>query len=115
VLAESALRRVVGGEQVLAAQLRNLAELAAGSHVRIRVLPFSAGAVPVDSPFRVLGFANDRHPDIALVPTRSGYTHFEETAEVDSYLETMRTLQSLSLPADASIRFIEDRERKLLS
>jgi transcriptional regulator with XRE-family HTH domain len=115
VLAESALRRMVGGERVLAAQLRHLAALAASSHVRIRVLPFSAGAVPVDSPFSILGFAKDRHPDIALVPTRSGYTHFEEITEVDSYLETMRTLESLSLPADDSIRFIEDRERELMS
>jgi transcriptional regulator with XRE-family HTH domain len=110
VIAESALRRAVGGAAVLQRQLGYLTELANRPNVRIRVLPFSAGAVPADGPFTVFGFRKEPHPDIAFIPTQVGCTYFEEPPAVNSYLATMRRLESLSLTPEDSIRFIEDTQ-----
>jgi transcriptional regulator with XRE-family HTH domain len=115
VIAESALCRVVGGKTVLARQMRHLALMASSAMVRIRVLPFDAGAIPVDGPFTILGFRENTHPDIAFVPSQCGYTGFEQEAEVHSYAEALRALQSLSLSPAESIRYLDDRERELVS
>lgn len=115
VLAESALRRVVGGKTVLGDQLRHLARMASRAGIRIRVLPFEAGALPVDVPFTILGFQENTHPDIVFVPGQCGYTSFEQELEVHSYAEALHALESLSLGPDESIRYLCDRERELMS
>lgn len=115
VIAESALCRVVGGKTVLGTQMRHLARMASRATVRIRVLPFDVGALPVDVPFTILGFHENTHPDIAFVSSQCGYTSFEQEPEVDSYADALRSLESLSLGSDESIRYLHDRERELMS
>lgn len=115
VLAESALRRVVGGKTVLGTQLRHLARMATQATARIRILPFDAGAIPVDGPFTILGFHENPHPDVVFVPSQCGYTCFEQAPEVNFYVEAQRVLESLALTRDESIRFLRDRERELMS
>jgi transcriptional regulator with XRE-family HTH domain len=112
VVAESALRRVVGDEEVFGAQLRHLAAMAAYPHVRLRVLPFSAGAIPAVGPFTILRFAECPHPDIAFVPSQDGYTCFEQAAEVSSYLEAFRESESLALGPEESLRMLTVCERE---
>jgi transcriptional regulator with XRE-family HTH domain len=115
VISESALRRAAGGKSVLATQLRHLARLAAGARARIRVLPFAAGAIPVDGSFTILGFHENPHPEMAFVPSRSGYVCFEQPPEVNSHSEALCTLESLSLAPDESIRFLRAQEQELVS
>ncbi|TLG15755.1 helix-turn-helix domain-containing protein, partial [Nocardia cyriacigeorgica] len=58
---ESALCRVIGGPEVMAAQLRYLADAGTRSNVTVRVLPFSAGMPTGDQigPFVILEFDTD--------------------------------------------------------
>ncbi|RDI51603.1 helix-turn-helix protein [Nocardia mexicana] len=61
VLRESALRSVVGGPRVMAAQTKHLADIGTRSNINLRVLPFSAGfplGVAV-GPFVLLDFGTD--------------------------------------------------------
>ncbi len=44
VINEAAVRRAVGGPEVMRAQLRHLADMATRPNVTVQVLPFSAGA-----------------------------------------------------------------------
>lgn len=45
VLSESCLRRMVGGREVMAAQLRHLGDLAERSQIRLQILPFDGEGV----------------------------------------------------------------------
>lgn len=57
VLDEAVLRREVGGPGVMARQLTRLVEAARLPHVRLRVLPFAAGAhIGVTGPFVIFSF-----------------------------------------------------------
>lgn len=58
VVGEAALRRVVGGRSVMAAQLRHLADMSTRDNIRLGVLPFEAGFPDGVSmpPFVVLQF-----------------------------------------------------------
>ncbi|WP_245979743.1 helix-turn-helix domain-containing protein [Streptomyces diacarni] len=59
VLDEASLRRRVGGDGVMRAQLRRLTLLSEYPCVTIQVLPFSSGALPASSPFTLLDFPDD--------------------------------------------------------
>lgn len=60
VINEGALRRVVGSPAVMRDQLKHLLTRAELDHVRLQVLPFSAGAHPgVSGAFSILLFAED--------------------------------------------------------
>ncbi len=107
VIAESALRRAVGGARVLHDQLAHLATLASQPSVTIRVVPFATGALPVEGPFTVLRFEEYGHPDVVFVSTRISRTLFEESATVASFRGAARDLESLALTPAESCRFIE--------
>ncbi len=73
VLDEAALRRVVGGKEVMRAQLLKLRELGDLPNVIIQVIPFSAGAHPGTrvGPFVVLQYAHPADPDVIYVESDS--------------------------------------------
>lgn len=104
VLSESALHRASGVEQ----QLRRLSEVVARPEVRLRVLPFSAGAVPVEAPFSILEFRQNAHPDIVFVTGRVDCVYFEEAPEVAAYREALAELEALSMTREDSAAFVEE-------
>ena len=108
VLAESVLRRVVGGPGVLAAQLHHLVALGRQPNVTLRVLPFTAGATAVDVPFSVLSFDGERHPDVVCVPSDSPGARPTEDAEVEDYRRAFRGLRTQSLSVEESQQFLAD-------
>ncbi|MBD0739325.1 helix-turn-helix domain-containing protein [Streptomyces sp. CBMA29] len=84
VLDEAALRRLVGGEEVMKAQLQRLLELSTRRNVIIQVIPFSAGAYPGTrtGPFLILRYEHPADPDVIYVegdsdpfPDREGTAH----------------------------------------
>lgn len=111
VLSEAAVRRTVGGSEVLWEQLRHLVDLGRRPHVTLRVLPFSAGVIAADAPFSVLGFGDEPHPDVVCVPDEIPCPSPTEPEEIDGYRRTFRTLQSQSLSVEDSRRLFEDVER----
>ncbi|MFJ7996761.1 DUF5753 domain-containing protein [Streptomyces sp. NPDC096310] len=66
VLDESALRRMVGGVDVMREQLERLLEVAELPNVILQVIPFSCGAHPgtMVGPFIVLRFPHPEDPDV---------------------------------------------------
>ncbi|WP_308294690.1 helix-turn-helix transcriptional regulator [Streptomyces sp. JJ66] len=65
VVWEAALRQLIGGPQVMRAQLAHLLEVAALPTVRLQVLPFQAGAhACAGSSFTIIGFAAEEAADV---------------------------------------------------
>ncbi|MCX4976254.1 helix-turn-helix transcriptional regulator [Streptomyces sp. NBC_00620] len=73
VLDEAALRRVVGGPDVMRAQLLKLLELGDLPNVIIQVIPFSAGAHPGTrvGTFVILQYSHPADPDVVYVESDS--------------------------------------------
>ncbi|MGK8555646.1 helix-turn-helix domain-containing protein [Nocardia gipuzkoensis] len=109
VFHESVLRSAVGGPKVMEAQLRHLAEVGKLPNVRIRVLPFSAGA-PVGDPvgqFAIMEFDEDSKrvpvsPPIVYLETFTGCMYLEKPDDVQRYDRVHNSLQRASLDETAS-------------
>jgi transcriptional regulator with XRE-family HTH domain len=85
VLNEGVIRRAVGPDGVMRAQLGHLAELAGLPNVTLQVLPFSAGVHPaMDGGFSILGFPDPAaDPPVVYLENTAGSVYLEEAAEVD--------------------------------
>ncbi|MFJ4650451.1 helix-turn-helix domain-containing protein [Nocardia sp. NPDC088792] len=111
VLHESALRCNVGGDAVMSAQLRQLAEVGKRSNVSVRVLPFSVGA-PVGDPvgqFAILEFdeglgGESMWPPVVYLENFSGCMYLEKADDVERYHRVLEALRNASLDeADSRI------------
>lgn len=102
VLGEGALRAVVGGPEVMCAQLRYLLDCAALPTVELRAVPFAAGAHPgFAGPFSILRFRDDR--DLIHVPTRGGDIYFED---VEPFTQALRRIKRAALSQRESVAMI---------
>jgi transcriptional regulator with XRE-family HTH domain len=107
VLNEAVLRRQVGGRAVMRKQLTDLIEASKAANITLQVLPFSAGAhAAMDSPFRLLEFADAGDPAIVYVEYASGSLYLERPAEVARYRQMFDHLRAASLPVTDSRRLL---------
>jgi transcriptional regulator with XRE-family HTH domain len=85
VLNEGVIRRTVGPDGIMRAQLGHLVEVADLPNVTLQVLPFSAGVHPaMDGGFSILGFRDAAtDPPVAYLENAAGSVYLEEAAEVD--------------------------------
>ncbi|MGH2941213.1 MAG: helix-turn-helix domain-containing protein [Solirubrobacteraceae bacterium] len=102
VLGEGALRAIVGGPELMRAQLRHLLDCAALPSVELRVVPFAAGthAAFVGS-FTILRFRDDR--DFAHVITRAGDIYVEDP---EQFTQALRRIKRAALSQRESVAMI---------
>lgn len=107
VLDEAVLRRLVGGRQVMAAQLQRLAESAGQENVTVQVIPFDVGAHPaMDSNFCILNFEQSLVSDIVYVEGLVGNIYLERPADIERYRQIFSRLRTIALNPTDSISFI---------
>ncbi|MFF8932484.1 helix-turn-helix domain-containing protein [Streptomyces longwoodensis] len=106
VLDEAAVRRQVGGKEVLAEQLGFLLELGSRPKVSVRVLPFEAGAhYSTLGSFVLLGFADD--DDLLYLEHAAGsMTGGEDLRLLARYQECFRTITDMALDEPESADLI---------
>jgi transcriptional regulator with XRE-family HTH domain len=103
VVDESVLFRVVGGPDVMAAQMRHLLALMELPHVVVRVLPFTAGLrrAHMDH-FMLLEIPDDLGSDLVYIEGHAGETFLETESDVDLYRKVFDDALARSLDAGAS-------------
>jgi transcriptional regulator with XRE-family HTH domain len=102
IVSEAALRRVVGGPSVMAAQLADLAQACDEPNITIQVLPFAAGAHPaMDTPFTLLAFPDPADPGIAC-PGLFPAACLEDDVAVRRYRHAFNRLHQMALPVQDS-------------
>lgn len=109
VVDEAALRRRVGGRDVMREQLERLRETTAEPNITVQVMPFAAGGHPgMDGPFVILSFPEHLDPDVVYIEsTRSG-VYLEQPSDVQSYATMFEHLVNRSLsPADSAALIAE--------
>jgi transcriptional regulator with XRE-family HTH domain len=103
VLDEAALRRQVGGPEVMRVQLEYLRELGGVRNVRLQIIPFGGGAHPaMGRPFIILAFSEEADPDVVYLKNLTGALWVENVEEVDRYNVFFNHLQATALSFENS-------------
>lgn len=104
VIDEAAIRRVVGGPEVMGNQLTHLAEVAERPGIQLQVLPFSTGAhAAMASSFVILGF-EAADPDVVYIDAGTSALFVEEPPDVDAYRLMFDHLRAAALAPSESVR-----------
>ncbi len=100
VMDEGALRRPIGGNEVMREQLGQLIEMCDHPAVTLQVLPFRSGPHPaMGGPFTILRFAEPDLRDVVYIEQLTSALYLDKPTEVDSYLEVMEQLCLQAEPA----------------
>jgi transcriptional regulator with XRE-family HTH domain len=108
VLDEAVLHRLIGGPQVMRAQLEHLVDMAQRPNVTLQVLPFSCGAHPgIGSSFKVLLFPWDTDPGVVYLESGSSAgLYLEEVDEIEDHTRVFERLCALSLAPEDSVQMV---------
>jgi hypothetical protein len=104
VLDEAALRRQVGGREVMREQINHMINLTATPGVFLQFIPFSGGAhAAMDLPFVIMSFPDPADPDVVSVGYQTGVLWIEDMNEVHRYNVLFHHLQASALSLDESV------------
>ena len=102
VLDEGALRRVIGGPEVMKAQLDHLIYMCDNPNVTLQVLPFSAGAHrAMGGPFTILRYTEPDLRDVVYIEQLTSALYLDRPADIDAYLEV---IEEVCLQAEPSVK-----------
>jgi transcriptional regulator with XRE-family HTH domain len=98
ILDEAALRRQVGGPDVMRVQLEHLLEASRPPNVTLRILPFAAGAYRgMAGAFQILDVGEYGDLRVVAVDSLSGMSYREESEELCNYAEAFDRLLAAAL------------------
>ncbi len=102
VIDEAALRRPIGGPEVMEPQYVRLLTLARQPHIMLQLLPFAAGPHPgLAGSFALLGFDDPADPDAAFTKGQSGEIEIEAAEQTaNTTLMWDRIVASAASPDD---------------
>ena len=107
VLDEAALRRPVGGREVMRCQLEHLVRESARPNVTLQVLPMAAGEHPgMEGSFVIMSFPDAADPDTVYVTIATGGVFQEKPDDVSRYEIIFDRLQKMALSSAESAEFI---------
>jgi len=105
---ESAVRRVIGGEDVMQQQLRRLIEVAQLPNVTLQIVPFTAGEHPfLGGSAALLEFRETTHLDVVYLEGLAGDYYEEQPSEVARYRQEFERLSARALDHRMTIKMIE--------
>ena len=107
IVDEGALRRPIGGPDVMRAQLARITAAADLPKVVFQVIPFTVGAHPgLDSNFVILEIADPTVNDVVYVEGAVGNIYLETAADLMRYRRIFSRLQSIALDPEGSVAMV---------
>jgi transcriptional regulator with XRE-family HTH domain len=114
IVDEAALTRVVGGTEVMHAQLRHLVDAVAEPHVTVQVIPFSSGAhAGMPGAFVLMDFKDPLDTDLIHIDSMAGDLFLESDADVSRYRTIFDNLRAIALSPDDSTALIAQLANKI--
>jgi transcriptional regulator with XRE-family HTH domain len=108
IVDESVVRRVIGGTDVMNAQLDHLIDRAQLPNVNLRILPFDTGEHPfLGGPATLLEFPEIAHLDVVYLEGLAGDYYEEQPSEVARYRDEFERLGARALDNDSSLELIK--------
>jgi transcriptional regulator with XRE-family HTH domain len=109
VLDEAALRRPVGGREVMRKQLDHLVEMAAtAAGLTLQVLPYGSGAhAGLTGAFTIIGFPEPADPDVIYIEiSPTGDLYLEDEHAINIYNEIFDHIRAAALSPTESSEFL---------
>jgi hypothetical protein len=114
VLDEAVLRRLIGGVEVLRAQIAALIEATKLPNVTLQVIPFHAGGhAAAGGAFSLLRFADEELPDVVYMEQLTSGLYLDKREDVDQYAEAMERLCIEAEPPVRTVEILESILREL--
>jgi hypothetical protein len=93
IVDEAALRRPMGGRDVLAGQIQRLMDLVSEPNITLQVMPFKYGGHAAEGgAFHIMRFPEADLPDMVYVEYLTGALYIEKPEEVERYAAVMERL-----------------------
>ncbi|MFC7382408.1 helix-turn-helix domain-containing protein [Sphaerisporangium rhizosphaerae] len=105
VIDEAALRKSVGGEDVMARQLEHLVLMAKRPNITIQILPDSVGAhAALQGAFVILDFSSALDPSLVYLETATESLWLEKVEQVQAYTLIYNRIVAAAMTAEESLR-----------
>jgi transcriptional regulator with XRE-family HTH domain len=106
VLEEAALRRIVGGPEVMKGQVLQLIELAQRRNIALQVMPTDSGTHPgISGPITLVESVD--HRNLAYVEYQGGGILISEAEDVSVLAQRFGMIRAKALTPEESLRFLE--------
>lgn len=104
VVDEAALRRPIGGQEVMRAQLKRLIDAAREPKITLQVVPFRSGSHAAEAgAFTIMRFPEADLPDIVYLEQLTSALYLDKREDVEKYTEVM---ERLSVKSDSPERTV---------
>ncbi|WSG41294.1 helix-turn-helix domain-containing protein [Dactylosporangium sp. NBC_01737] len=114
VVDEAALRRPIGGIDVMRGQVDALLEANTLPNVRLQVIPFNAGGhAAAGGAFTILRFPDQDLPDVVYIEQLTSALYLDKRDDVDLYAEAMERLCVEARPPTDTQKVLEEIRRDL--
>ncbi|AXI76702.1 helix-turn-helix domain-containing protein [Peterkaempfera bronchialis] len=108
VIDEAALRRPVGGPEVMRAQVQHLIDIAEQPNVVVQVMPFRFGCHAAESgAFTILRFPEQDLADVVYLEQLTSALYLDKRDDVDSYIQVMERLCVDSLTPEQTVDLLK--------
>ncbi|GAB3841061.1 helix-turn-helix transcriptional regulator [Micromonospora andamanensis] len=108
VVDEAALRRPIGGPEVMRGQLEALLKATRTSNVRLQVIPFAAGGhAAAGGAFTILRFGDQDLPDIVYIEQLTSAIYLDKREDLDFYAVAMERLCVEAEPPERTPEILE--------
>jgi hypothetical protein len=116
LLDEAALRRRVGGPEIMAAQLGKVLEAAHGHKATVQIIPFDIGAhAAADCNFVLLEFDESNLSPVIYLEGLTGNQYLERPADITRYREAVEYLRDSALSPRDSLSLIAEVRKSYAS
>jgi transcriptional regulator with XRE-family HTH domain len=103
VVDEAALRRPIGGVEVMRGQLERLIEVGKEPNVTVQVMPFRFGGHAAESgTFTLMRFPEFDLPDVVYIEQLTSAVYLDKREDVERYTEVIERLSVESEPPEAT-------------
>jgi hypothetical protein len=111
---EAAIRRVMGGSDVMVGELRYLLAAMKRPNVTLHVIPFEAGAYgTMAGGVTILTFDDEEEPDVVYLEYPRGGEWIENDEDVEKFSIMLEDTRALALSVEESTALIKAQLRKL--
>jgi transcriptional regulator with XRE-family HTH domain len=108
VVDEAALRRPIGGRQVMRTQLEHLIRVSDRPNVAVQIMPFRRGGhAAAGGSFTILRLAEPDLPDVVYLEQLTSALYLEKTGDLEHYTRVMDRLSAQAEPQEDTARILE--------
>jgi transcriptional regulator with XRE-family HTH domain len=107
VIDEAALRRPIGGREVMRAQFARLIEAAREPNITLQVVPFRSGGHAAEAgAFTIMRFPEVDLPDVVYLEQLTSALYVDKREDVERYTEVMERLSVEGEPPERTIEIL---------